>query len=211
MKRLKIILVLLCCFLLLTGFTPPNTLSSDEYETYLKEYVDNGYVIEEIGENYAVLGKVVNNDLSLSQMSVSESDNNYTPNIAWGWSISYPQLVGYTHYPDRPIRSDLLVGGGSTSLSISHTEATTISYGLEVGGSIRPIDVNIKLGFSKTSSITRTDTVSYNCDVKYRNCEITIYPRMGIYTYNIYQSNTYRGKGGAHAFIGYYQSLRVQW
>ncbi len=207
MKRFKSIIALLCCFLLLTGFTP-NKVTLEKKPQNFDEYIKDGYTVLEEGENYAILGKFVEGN---NTSEILNNNHSIFPTAALGWSISTPTLSGFTHYRDELIRSDSLVGGGYSSLSVSATRETKITGGLEVGGSIAGADINIKLGFSKTNSITRTDAVGYSCDTKYRSCQIDIYPRYGVYGYDIFFLGGKRGRGTAQVFIGFYQAVRVEW
>lgn len=122
MKKLLKNVVIYMISLLIMSPMLYSTVSAQEKTPDLSNFLKEGYEILETFENYAVIGKPIDADL----IEVPDDEFKIEPNANLGVSISVPRLIGYTHDPYRPIRSDSLVGGGSSTVSPELTVTTTV-------------------------------------------------------------------------------------
>lgn len=194
MKRLKSIIALLCCFLLLTGFTPKSKSAplSISKETELLEKNTKLFVINDpqlLKEADEIVNKYAQ---SLEErLNVLGGKNNFKiiveveNTLRSSLILTNLVLEGNFHYGDRPFLVDTIYGPMSTGPKITFYNEAKSGYSGTLGVEAWMITANFGVNFSTVHSITREfqfDAIPSGKKLTYK--AFTNYNKYRFYVYN---------------------------
>lgn len=200
MKIFNSIIALLCCFLLLTGFTPPVIEEPTSVSQETDEFGENTRIIvlndpvlmkeaDEAANRYAKsLEEQLNNLNGNSDFKVIvESENNSKSSLILTGLV----LEGQFYYGDNPYLVDTIYGPMSTGPKITFYNESKSQYNGEFGVEAWMITAKFGVNFSTVHSLTRDlqfDPIPAGKRLTYK-----AYTNYNKYKFYVYNGSAYYG------------------